>query len=519
MNQSFQKALTSGFSMWILFAIATTGYLYRYGKQDIRFGIDLVGGTYITLEVQEDDIVKNYLNDKVRGFESLLKSSHIELDGKPMITDDSLVFRFNSSNASAQAESLFRAEEKYLKYAVDGSNLKVSIADSVLSHLITEAVEANIEILRSRFASLSEIRISKQGTKQIVVELPDVSDPHQAKMMIGKSAVLEFKLVEDSAGSREALLSKYDHELPEGTMILPGQRRGGMHDEKTYYLLPTYSPVSGKYFKTAKTDFGGQFGTDLVVSFEFDEEGGKRFHELTSENIGKTLAIVLDDEVIQAATIQSAIGSKGQITGNHKAEEASSLAKLLKSGAFKAKVNFIEERQIGPTLGQQAIKQGLMSCIIGLILLLLFGVFYYRMSGVFSFLTLVYNLILLLMFMSLMRATLTLPGIAGMILTVGMAIDCSILIYERIKEALKEGLSISAAVEDGFSEALWVILDSNITTFIVATVLFYFGTGPIKGFAVTMMIGIITTLVTGLFFLKSLFKFYLRVFNVQKLSI
>jgi len=518
MNHSFQKVLSTGFAFWVLFALATCGYLYRYGKHDIRFGIDLVGGTYITLEVQADDVIKNYLGDKIRGFESLLKASKIELDGKTTLAYDGLVFKFQSGSAACEAESLFKSEEKYLKYDVDGASLKVSIAEATLSKLISDAVEANIEILRSRFSSLSEIHISKQGAAQIVVELPNVSDPHQAKAMIGKSAVLEFKLVEDNAGSREALLAKYDHEIPEGTVIVPGQRRGAF-EEKTYYLLPEYSPVSGKYFKNASVGFGGEFGTDLAVSFEFDEEGGKRFHELTSENIGKTLAIVLDDEVIQAATIKSAIGARGQISGSFKSEEATTLSKLLKSGAFKAKVDFVEERQIGPTLGQEAIQKGLLSCIIGLTLLLLFGVMYYRLCGVFSFLTLLYNIILLMLFMAVLHATLTLPGIAGMILTVGMAIDSSILIYERIKEAMREGMTVAAAVEDGFSEAMWVILDSNVTTFIVATVLYYFGSGAIQGFAVTMMIGIITTLITGLFFLKSLFKFYLRFFNIQKLSI
>ena len=518
MNHSLQKTLTSGFTFWILFALATCGYLYRYGKKDIRFGIDLVGGTYITLEVQEDDVIKNYLGDKIRSFENLAKSSHFDLDGKPVLAGDSLVFKFHTSNVAHEAESAFKLEERALKYDVDGASLKISLPSSLLSNLLTEAVEANIDILRSRFASLSEIHISKQGSKQIVVELPDVSDPHQAKMMIGKSAVLEVKLVEDSAPSRESLLSKYDDELPEGTVIVPGHRRANS-DEKVYYLLPTYTPVSGSHFKGAQVGFGGDMGTELCVNFEFDEEGGKRFHELTSQNLGRLIAFVLDDEVIQAGVIKSAIGSRGSISGSFRSEEASTLSKLLKSGAFKAKVDFVEERQIGPTLGQEAIKQGLMSCIIGLALLLLFGVAYYRMCGIFSFITLVYNMILLMLFMALLHATLTLPGIAGMILTVGMAIDSSILIYERIKEGLKEGLTISVAVEDGFSEAMWVILDSNITTFIVATVLYYYGTGPIQGFAVTMMIGIVTTLITGLFFLKSLFKFYLRFFDVQKLSI
>lgn len=518
MNQSFPKILTAGFSFWVIFAVAMSGYLYWYGKKDIRFGIDLVGGTYITLEVQSDDIVKNFFGDKIRAFDGALKAARIELDGKASLVNDGLVYKFNTSGAANEAEAVLKSEEKYLKYHVDGSSLKISLPDALFSKLLSDAVDANIEILRSRFTSLSEIHISKQGNSQIVVELPNVNDPHQAKIMIGKSAVLDFKLVEDSAASREALLAKYDYDLPEGTIIVPGQRRGAF-EEKMYYLLPIYSPVSGKYFKHAQVGFGGEMGTDLAVSFEFDEEGGKRFHELTSENIGKMLAIVLDDEVIQVASIKSAIGSKGQISGSFKSEEASTLAKLLKSGAFKAKVNFVEERQIGPTLGQEAIHKGLMSCVIGLVLLLLFGILYYRLCGVFSFLTLVYNIILLLFFMALLHATLTLPGIAGMILTVGMAIDSSILIYERIKEGIREGLSLSTAVEDGFSEAMWVILDSNITTFIVALVLFYFGTGPIQGFAVTMMIGIVTTLLTGLFFLKSLFKFYLRFFDIQKLSI
>lgn len=520
MNSSVQKAITSGFAIWVFAAIGMLGYLYKYGQKDIRFGIDLVGGTYITLEVQEDDVVKNYLNDKVRNFESLIKSSKIEIDGNPVISENSLTFKFFSPTTAQEVEALMRAEERDLKYEIEGSSVKVSISSLAKSKLLDQAVDANIDILRSRFDNLSEIHISKQGDKQIVVELPDVKDPREAKIMIGKSAVLDFKLVEDMAGSKEALLNKYDHELPEGTMILPGRRSGRGMDDAAYYLVPTYTPVSGNYLKNARVDFGGgEFKTEIVVAFEFDKEGGNRFYDLTSENIGKNLAIVLDGEVISAPRISVGIRSSGQITGNFTSEDARSLAKMLKSGSFKAKVEFIEERQIGPTLGQESITQGLMSCLIGLILLLFFGVFYYRLSGVFSFVTLIYNLILLTVCMALMRATLTLPGIAGMVLTIGMAIDSSILIYERIKEALKDGMSISPAIEDGFSDAMWVILDSNITTFIVAAVLYYFGTGPIQGFAVTMMIGIVTTLITGLFFLKSLFKFYLTNFNIQKLSI
>lgn len=517
MSQAMKRIMLSGFLLWVASAVAIVGYLYMYGKKDIKYGIDLVGGTYITLEVQEDDVVKNHLNDKLRGMKDVLLQSGIELEKDPVIAQGTLVFTCQSSTDARDAESLLKREASKLKYAVEGTTVSVTLPESLKSGLMSSATKSNIDILRNRFSHLSEIPISQQGDRQIVVELPDVTDPYQAKEMIGKSAVLEFKLVEDSAGSHAELLDKYDHDLPEGTISLPGKERGSRG--KRHYLLPEYTPVSGTYFKDAKIDFGGEYGADLVVAFEFDEEGGKRFYELTSENIGKPLAIVLDGEVIQVANISTGIRSRGIIQGGFKSDEASTLAKLLKSGSFKAKVNFIEERQIGPTLGQESVSKGLMSCMIGLGLLFLFGLFYYGLSGFFAFLALVYNLLVVLLFLSLFKATLTLPGIAGMILTIGMAIDASILIYERIKEAIADGKMVSLAVKEGFSDAMYVILDANITTFIVAAVLFYFGTGPIQGFAVTMMIGIVSTLITGLFFLRSLFQTYLRLTDVKKLSI
>jgi preprotein translocase subunit SecD len=518
MSQVIKKFIETSFFGWILFAAAIVGYLYMSGKNNIKYGIDLVGGTYITLEVQEDDVTKNHLNDKIKGLQSALDQKGIELTKRAVLSKDSIVFSFQSKTDARDAEALLQKEAPRLTYALVDLDLTATIGSSLKSQLISEAVRANVDILRSRFSHLSETPISAQGEKQIVVELPNVSDPYQAKEMIGKSAVLEFKLVEDSAASREALLDKYDHELPEGTMILPGKSRGSK--DKYYYLLPEYTPVSGSYFKSSSVETGGgKFGNELAVAFEFDSEGGDRFYELTSENIGQLLAIVLDDEVIQVATIQSGIRNRGSISGGFQYEEAKNLSTMLKSGSFKAKVNFIEERQIGPTLGQESIRKGLLSCLIGLGLLFLFGIFYYSLSGFFAFLALVYNLLLVLLCMSLFKATLTLPGIAGMVLTIGMAIDASILIYEQIKEALARGETISAAVQEGFSDAMYVILDANITTFIVAAVLFYFGTGPIQGFAVTMMIGIVSTLITGLFFLRSLFQAYLRFFNVKKLRI
>ena len=518
MSQAIKRFIETSFFAWIIFAVAIVGYLYVSGQHNIKYGIDLVGGTYITLEVQEDDVTKNHLNDKIKGLQSALDQKGIELTKKAVLSKDSIVFSFQSKADARDAEALLQKEAPKLTYTLNESDITVTLSNSLKNKLVSEAVTANVDILRSRFSHLSEIPISAQGDKQIVVELPSVSDPYQAKEMIGKSAVLEFKLVEDYAPSREALLDKYDHELPEGTVILAGKERGAR--DKQYYLLPEYTPVSGSYFKSSSVETGaGKLGNELAVAFEFDAEGGDRFYELTSENVGKLLAIVLDDEVIQVATISTGIRNRGSISGGFNYDEAKNLSTMLKSGSFKAKVNFIEERLIGPTLGQESIQKGLVSCLIGLVLLFLFGIFFYRLSGFFAFLALVYNLLLVLLCMSLFKATLTLPGIAGMILTVGMAIDASILIYEQIREALSRGETISASVQEGFSDAMSVILDANITTFIVAAVLFYFGTGPIQGFAVTMMIGIISTLITGLFFLRSLFQAYLRFGNVKKLSI
>jgi preprotein translocase subunit SecD len=519
MNMVMRRIFISSFMGWLLFAALTVAYFGFYGKDSLKFGIDLVGGSYITLEVQENDVIKTELHDKIKSFESILQQANIELESKPSFQNNALTFRFESKKAAQEAETLFRHDYRQLLYTVTDSELQVTISAQYLHSLISDAVDANINILERRLNGLSvaEIHISKQDNRFIVVELPDVQDPQQAKKMIGQSAIMEFKVVEDSATSREELMDKYDHELPEGTMIVMGSSRGS--SSKMFYLIPDYATVSGKYFKNAKVDFGGEFKTDLCVHFEFDDEGGKRFHELTSRNIGKPLAIVLDGEIVQVATINSAIGKSGLIQGNFQAEEANTLARLLKSGAFKAKVNFISERQIGPTLGQESVNKGLLSCVIGLLLLLIFGIYFYRLCGLFAVLALAYNLILVLLCMSLVKATLTLPGIAGMLLTIGMAVDASILIYEQIRDCLARGLSITQAVQDGFADAMVVILDSNITTFIVAAVLFYFGTGPIQGFAVTMMIGIITTLITGLFFLKSIFKMYLTAFSVSKLSI
>lgn len=488
-------------------------------KKPLRFGIDLVGGTYITLEVKTDKAVESELFERSEEILFALSKDGKTAPISKKVDGNVLTLAFSSPDTAQDATRLIRNSYSDLKISTEGSSVSISFTESREKAIKSSAVLSNIEVLRSRLdkMSVSEITIAPQGKKNIIVELPDVQDPQQAKVMIGKPAILEFKLVERIGRSQEELLLEYDGELPDDMQIIPDSKN---REEKIFYLVNRHSNITGKLLRDARPALGGQTGTTLVVSFRFSPEGGEKFHELTSKNFGRQLAIVLDGEVITAPRINAAIRTEGQIEGNFKRqEEANELALLLKSGAFTAPVSFEEERQIGPALGKEAIKSGLMSCAVGLGLLFIFSIYYYKLSGLLAFFALIYNLVLILFGLSLLKATLTLPGIAGMVLTIGMAIDASILIFERIREELKLGLSVKKAVNTGFSDAMVVILDANITTFIVGVVLYYFGTGPVQGFAVTMMLGIISTLITGLFFLRSLFNFVLDLFAVQKLKI
>jgi protein-export membrane protein SecD len=517
MNLSARQVLTSRFMFWVVLA-GVCLYVLLPIKKSLRFGIDLVGGTYITLEVKTEKAVEGELLERMQEISQQLQEAGKEIPTSKKIEANKLILSFSSPAAAQEAAQTIRGDQQDMTQKTEGSILQLQFTETREKAIKEAAVQSNIEVLRARLdkMSVAEITIAPQGEKNIIVELPDVDDPQQAKVMIGKPAILEFKLVERIGRSPEDLLYEYDGDLPGDMEIVVGRERGA---EKAYYLVNKYTDLTGKLLRDARPSFGGQTGSQLVVAFQFSPEGGEKFYELTSKNLGKQLAIILDGEVITAPTINAAIRSEGVIEGRFTPEQANELALLLKSGAFVAPVTFEEERQIGPALGAESIKSGLISCLVGLGLLFIFIVYYYSASGILAFSALVYNLILILFGLAMVKATLTLPGIAGMVLTIGMAIDASILIFERIKEELASGVSVKKAVNDGFSDAMTVILDANITTFIVGVVLYYFGTGPIQGFAVTMMLGIISTLVTGLFFLRSLFNFVLDLFAVQRLKI
>lgn len=527
MNGVAQRILGTAFFFWLLVAGFCVWYIMH---EHVRLGIDLVGGTYITVQVQAHKAIESSLIDVMQRVKKQLKNAKL---AKPTLAEIKPVFgnphetttptsyvlelSFDSVASAQDAANVIKEQYNTMQVTTDGNIVKVSYTSNEEKKIKVDAVDRNIEVIRSRIDKLgvSETPISHRGEDTIVIELPDVSDPQQAKKIIGQAAVLEFKLVEKRGDTQDDVLYEYDGDLPADLEIIPGKTVNGTVTQ--YFAVPRYTELTGKLLINAKASIDNE-SRQWVVPFEWTPEGGDLFYELTSRNHGRELAVILDGVVITYPRIAASLRNNGHITGfNDKG--AKELAMLLKSGSFVAPITFEEERQVGPTLGKESIERGLLSCIVGLALIFCFAVFYYRLAGLFAFVALLFNLIIVLFGLVRLGATLTLPGIAGMVLTIGMAIDASILIFERIKEELSKGAKLKEAVKHGFSDAQWVILDGNITTFIVGLVLYHFGTGPIKGFAVTMMLGILATLVTGLFFLRSIFSFVLDSLHIQKLRI
>jgi preprotein translocase subunit SecD len=523
MRLSFQRFFLSSLFAWFLVTIVGVYFLIHV-RSYIRFGIDLAGGTYITLEI---DTEKAFQDEIVSVSQSLIeKTTQAALPAPSFVYKDGVgMLSFATQQDAHAAEGLVREELSQCNLTVNDTVLNITLTQAAKAAIQKNALESNIQVLHTRLDeySVAEISIAAQGDKQIVVEIPQEDDVQRAKARIGKAALLEIKPViydEDSGRasfhSQEALLENYGGVLPESTVIASDRT------QREFYLVPAYAEITGRLLKEVKVETqAGRLGNELGVSIEFNKEGSEKFARLTRSFIGKQAAILIDGVVISAPQINEPIeNGRAVISGSFREiETVKELALMLKSGAFVAPLKFEEERTVGPSLGKEAIASGLRSCWIGLALLFVFSLLFYKTAGIFAVIVLVYNLLLILFMLAALGGTLTLPGIAGMVLTVGMAIDASILIYERIKEELALGRSMRQAVDIGFSGASSIILDANLTHFLVAVVLYLFGAGPIKGFAVTMIIGIISTLITGLMLLKSLFNFALDTLGLQKIKI
>ncbi|MCA6069711.1 MAG: protein translocase subunit SecD [Endomicrobium sp.] len=418
---------------------------------------------------------------------------------------------------------------KVLKLGLDlkgGTHLLLEIDSSQLDGniKIKDAVDRATEIIRNRIDQfgVAEPMIAKQGDKWIVIQLPGIKDPQAAKALIGKTALLEFRIVDKSeqAGKVLDLLSdkkitptQYREDpsiypeitaaMPEGASVFESKGDG------SYYVLDK-TLLTGAALTNAKVEFGGQFGQP-IVSLEFNKDGGRIFADITERNREKGLAIVLDGIVQSAPVIRARIpDGKAVIEGGFSAEDARLLATVLRAGALPAPVKVIEERTVGPSLGDDSIKSGFMSAVVGVVVVFIFMIGYYRFSGVIADIALALNLIMLMATMAYFQFTLTLPGVAGIALTLAMAVDANVLILERIREELASGKTARVAVDAGYQKVFWTIFDANLTTLIAAVFLFQFGTGPIKGFAVTLSIGLIISMFTAITVTKLIYEFLFK---------
>jgi preprotein translocase subunit SecD len=494
-----------------------------FRKSHINLGLDLQGGVHLVLEVQAEKFVENEL---VRLKDSLSR----ELKKEGMNVDSLSVESANELKITAPTPEDIAKIDKYIAKEVDSlekkgmlpasTTLTVGFRDDLVERWESSAIDQALMTIRNRVDEfgLTEPVIQRQGKNRVIVELAGEKDPQRAVRVIGRTAELRFQLVKDAAATKEELLAKYPSNIPEGYEILPATPEDIAKGRPGAYLVEKEAKVTGADLKDARVTRGD--GLEMyVVSFEFDRDGSRSFAKLTEDNINKQLAIVLDGTVQSAPVIRTRISGQGQVEGDFPLEEAQDLALVLRAGALPAPVKILENISVGPTLGEDSIKAGKNAIIIGSIVVVLFMIIYYKFSGVIADLTLLFNLLFIMGVLAIAGATLTLPGLAGIALTVGMAVDANVLIFERIKEELRLGKTLRSAVENGFSRANLTILDANLTTLIAAAVLFQFGTGPIKGFAVTLSVGILSTLFTVLVLSKVIFDLFLQSVKVKQLSI
>ena len=494
------------FSVLIFTLILTYFSISNFTKLDddlfsknIKLGLDLQGGSYLLLEIDNKPVIKQKIQNKVIEFKRFFKEKNI-ITKNFIVSDNSISFE-TTSNQTQELEKIldddnseinpyfqqYKTHEFDFELIENRFNLKLSKYGVVL--LKNASLDQAIEIVRRRVDEVgtNEPNILKRGNDRILVELPGLDDPGRIKSLLGKTANLTFQFI--TQNSEESF----------------GTEKIEFEDGSEIAIVSKRIVLSGDNLVDAKPTMNSQTN-ETVVSFSLDRVGAKKFGKATSTGVGKRLAIVLDGKIISAPSVREPIiGGSGQISGNFTFQSATDLALLLRSGALPAPLNIIEERTVGPDLGQDSINAGILSLIIGFVLVVLFMIYKYRVFGVIANLALISNLFLLVGVLTLFEATLTLPGIAGLILTVGMCIDANVIIFERIREELRKGKTPKSAIEAGYNRAITTIIDANLTTVIASLVLYQFGTGPIKGFATVLFWGILISMFTAVYVTRTIF--------------
>ena len=489
-------------SLFSLFNFIENNSNYFLSK-NINLGLDLQGGSYLLLEVDSKPVINRNLQQKLLNFRKYLKKNEIKYQNLK-IKNQSINFLINKNDIEKFEETFLDKENSVniyynqyrsyeMNYLIDENKIKIEYSKFGLIEMKDALLNQSLEIVRRRIdeTGTKEPTIIKRGNDRILIELPGLDDPDRIKKLLGKTANLSFRLVsenEDTFGSELLSVENSEEKINVSKRIV----------------------LSGDNLINAKPTIDNQ-NNQTVVSFTFDRVGSKKFGRVTTDNVGKRVAIILDNQIISAPVIREPIlGGNGQITGDFTFQTATDLALLLRSGSLPAPLTIIEERTVGPDLGEDSIKAGAISLAIGFLLVIIYMIYRYRQLGIIADLALIINLVLLIGVLTILEATLTLPGIAGIILTVGMAVDANVLIFERIKEEMKNEKSTIHAFDMGYKKAQSAVLDANITTLISAVILFSLGSGPVKGFAVTLGVGILTTLFSAYFFARHLSSIYAR---------
>jgi len=509
---------------WVIIIAVIAWSLYSMFplKEKINLGLDLQGGMHVVLGVETDKAVeakiesyviqiRNELNDEKINFSYVQKTK----EGKVQIglADD----RSQDKIREIMEKRYSGLQESGID--ADGKTIAFSLTEEAVKKIKENAVKQSLEVVRNRVDEfgVAEPVIQRQGKEQVVVELPGVTDPDRAIKLIGRTAQLKFYIVDDKVSAEDLEAGN----IPFDDIILYQKKKDritGKTVSKVPFALKREAVLTGEYIVDANVIFNNM--NMPIVSFKLDAAGSKLFAEVTGQNVGKRMAIVLDGNVNSAPTINARIaGGSAIIEGRFTMEEAQDTAIVLRAGSLPAPVVIEENRTVGPSLGFDSIQKGVKAAGIGLILIIIFMAVYYRLSGLVANLALGLNFVIILGVMSQLGATLTLPGIAGIILTIGMSVDANVLIFERVREELRQGRTPYNALEFGYEKAFVTIIDANITTIIAAVVLFQFGTGPIKGFAVTLSIGILASLFTAIFVTRTVFSAFLSTKAAKKLSI
>jgi preprotein translocase subunit SecD len=481
----------------------------KNNPEPIRRGLDLKGGTHLVMRVNVGDAVRLEIDQAMEMLKTQSAKNQLPTPAVKRLSD----FAFSlAAPANVSTADYERIAKDYLpnfdlSREADGS-LTFKMKPAALAQLRRDTVNQAVETIDNRVNALgvTEPIIAPQGEDRIVIQLPGVDDPARVKDIIRTTAQLQFRMVVGNpASDPKTAEASVPANLKNDVDILPGTREDelGRAAGVEYYAVLKTVPVSGRDLKTARVQ-KGRLG-EPVIGFSLTPDGAPKFGELTGNNVGKRLAIVLDNRVVSAPVINSRIDDQGVIEGRFTNQQAADLALVLRSGSLPASMTTLEERTVGPSLGRDSIRKGVMASVIGFALLVGFILVYYRGAGINAVLALLLNLVILLGMMAYFHATLTLPGIAGIILTLGMAVDSNVLVFERIREELREGRTVRAAIENGFSRAFATIIDTHLTTIIAALFLFQFGTGPIKGFAVTLLIGLGASVFTAFFVSRMIF--------------